>query len=197
MRRIARNAVIASAAFAAALGMTVTSASATSLATWTVTPGGSFTAVAENPTLTVPAATLDCASSHASGSLATGSGNPGEGIGTITTLTFEDCSVIGITFDVTTKSFPWSLDATAVSSVPNAIDGSITGVDASISGSGCVADFTGAVTGHYKNDTKELVINGGSLVASNADCLGLINDGDEALYEAVYAVSGGHTITQD
>jgi hypothetical protein len=197
VRRIAKNALIASAALTAALGMTVTSASATSLATWTVTPGGAFTAVATNPTLTVPAAALECASSHAGGSLATGVGNPGANIGTITSLTFEDCSVIGIPFDVTTGSFPWSLNVDGVSSVPNAVDGSITGVDASISGSGCTADFAGSVTGHYKNDTKQLVINSGTLVASNADCLGLINDGDEALYEAVYEVSGGHTITQD
>lgn len=197
MRRIARNALIATAALTAALGMTVTQASATSLVTWTVTPGGAFTAVATNPTLTVPAATLDCASSNASGSLVSGSGNAGDGIGTITSLTFEDCSVIGIPFDVTSKSFPWSLNATGVSAVPNAVDGSISGVDASISGSGCTADFAGTVTGHYKNDTKQLVINGGSLTASDADCLGLINDGDEALYEAVYAVSGGHTISPD
>ncbi|WP_246574595.1 hypothetical protein [Streptomyces genisteinicus] len=196
MRKFTRNASVAAAAAVAALGLTVTQASATSLDTWTVTPGGSFTATATNPTLTVPAATLECASSTASGSLETGSGNPGAGIGTITTLEFEDCSVIGITFEVTTAgSMP--LNVSGVSSVSNAVDGSITSVDAHVEGTACTADFTGQVTGYYKNDTKQLVINDGNLTASNADCLGVINDDDPALYEAVYAVSGGHTISLD
>ncbi|MCQ6551625.1 hypothetical protein NPS70_00180 [Streptomyces sp. C10-9-1] len=197
MRRLTRNAVTAAAAFAAALGMTATSASATSLATWTVTPGGAFTAHADNPTLSTPAATLQCVGSDAEGTLKTGSGHAGAGIGSITELTFTGCSVIGIPFDVTTASKPWSLNADAVSAVPGAIDGSISGVDATISGSGCTADFTGTVTGRYLNGTKRLVIDGGDLSASGADCFGLINDGDEALFEADYAVTGNHTITRD
>ncbi|MEV6399470.1 hypothetical protein AB0M39_32570 [Streptomyces sp. NPDC051907] len=190
--------MIATAALAAALGLTVTSASATSLATWTVTPGGGFTALAVNPTLSVPAATLQCASSAASGTLATGSGNAGANIGQIADLSFDQCSVAGIDFEVTSTGFPWGLNVSEVSaSDPDAVDGSITGVRAHISGSLCEADFTGSVTGYYKNGTKQLVINAGTLVASNADCLGLINDGDAALFEAAYDVTGNHTITKD
>lgn len=191
MRRFIRNAALVGTSAVAALGLAVTQASATSAAGWVVSPGGAFTAVAEYPTLSVPAAVLECASATATGTVASSSSND---VGDIATLTFDDCSVIGIPFEVTSNNTPWDLNALGVSSVPNAVDGSITGVDAGISGSGCTADFTGTATGHYKNDTKQLVIDGGTLVASNADCLGLINDDDPALFEATFDVSGGHTI---
>ncbi|MFF3286541.1 hypothetical protein [Streptomyces sp. NPDC003023] len=192
MRRFTRNAALVAASSVAALGLTVTQASATSAAGWAVSPGGAFTAVAQNPTLTVPAAVLECASATATGSVGSSSTND---VGDITSLTFEDCSVVGIPFDVQSKAFPWDLNALGVSAVPNAVDGSITGVEASVSGSGCTADFAGSVTGHYKNDTKQLVIDDGDLVASNANCFGMINDGDPALFEATFDVSGNHTIS--
>jgi hypothetical protein len=176
----------------AALGLAITQASATAAAGWVVSPGGAFTAVAQNPTLTVPAAVLECASATATGTVGSSGTND---VGDITSLTFEDCSAVGIPFEVQSKNFPWDLNALGVSAVPNAVDGSITGVDASISGSGCTADFAGSVTGHYKNDTKQLVIDDGDLVASNANCFGLINDGDPALFEATFDVSGNHTIS--
>ncbi|MCX4820595.1 hypothetical protein OG883_11865 [Streptomyces sp. NBC_01142] len=190
--------MIATAAFAAAVGLTVTSASATTLATWTVSPGGNFAAVAANPTLSVPSATLECASSDAAGTLKSGSGLDGNGIGDINNLGFTDCSVAGISFEVTTSSTPWKLNVSDVNpGNPDWVDGSISGVRAHISGFGCDADFSGDVTGHWENSTDKLVIDGGSLVASNASCLGIINDGDEALFEASYDVSPGQTITKD
>jgi len=190
--------MITTAAFAAAVGLTMTSASATAQATWTVTPGGAFTAVAANPTLSVPSTTLECESSDSAGTLKSGSGLDGAGIGDITSLGFTDCSVAGISFEVTTSGMPWKLNVSDVNATnPNWVDGSISGIKAHISGIGCDADFSGDVTGHFENDTSKLVIDGGSLVASIARCLGIINDGDEALFEAVYDVSPGQTITKD
>lgn len=185
--------MIAAAAFAASLGLAMTSASATAQAGWTVTPGGAFTASATEPTLSVPNAELTCDSSGAAGSLSSSATND---VGDITSLGFVNCSVIGIPFEVTTSGMPWDVNALGVNAGnPDWIDASITGVEAHISGSGCDADFAGTVTGHWENSTDKLVIDGGALVASNASCLGIINDGDEALFTASYSVTPGRTIS--
>jgi hypothetical protein len=190
--------VIAAAALVVSAGLTMTSASATAQATWTVTPGGAFTAVAAEPTLSVPNAELTCDSSSSGGMMQSGSGLDGNGIGDITNLGFTNCSVAGIPFEVTTSGMPWKLNVSDVNATnPDWVDGSITGVQAHISGTGCDADFAGTVTGHWENSTDKLVIDGGALVASNASCLGIINDGDEALFQASYAVTPGQTISKD
>ncbi|MFW6724362.1 hypothetical protein ACHZ98_30270 [Streptomyces sp. MAR4 CNY-716] len=44
MRRLTRSTAVVPAALVAAVGLTVSSASAASQATWTVSPGGAFTA---------------------------------------------------------------------------------------------------------------------------------------------------------
>lgn len=167
--------------------MTVSSASAGTLASWTVTPSGAFTAHADGPTLSVPAALLVCDSSDASGTLKPSSGD-GVKIGTIDDITFTDCNVGGIPFDVTMNLTPWYINAIA----PNGsnVDGSISGISAHISGIGCTADFTGTVYGDYNNSAGTLNVYGPTtdLVASNASCLGLINDGDEAVFDASYLV---------
>ncbi|MEV3853274.1 hypothetical protein AB0J38_02995 [Streptomyces sp. NPDC050095] len=198
MRRIARNTALAAAALGAALGLSVTQASATALATFTVSPGGSFNAAAGTTTLTVPAAELQCASSSASGSLKSGSGLAGDGIGNINALSFAGCNLAGIDFDVTTDpaSFPWKVNVSGMSSTDRA-DGTITGIRATISGFSCVATFSGSVTGWYQNSNHTLhVTGGGSLAAENdANCLGLISPGDHADFNGDYVLDGAHTIT--
>ncbi len=184
--------MVAAAAFAASLGLTMTSASATAQAGWTVTPGGAFTASATEPTLSVPNAELTCDSSAAGGSLASSATND---VGDITSLGFVNCSVIGIPFDVTTSGMPWQVNALGVNAGNSDwINASITGVQAHISGTGCDADFAGTVTGHWENSTDRLVIDGGALIASNASCLGIINDGDEALFVASYKLNSNQNI---
>lgn len=205
MRKFTKRAVVAAVAATAALGFSAASASATSAATWTVAPGGPFSASAANPTLSVPNATLTCDSSAASGSLKTGSGNAGAGIGSIGSLTFSGCSLAGISFNVTVSS-PLSINAQSVdSSHPNRVVGSVSGVKATISDPDglCTASFAGpgggnaTVTGYFDNTTHQLVINAGNLQATSADCLGLINPGDSATFDAAYSTSPAQTITAD
>jgi hypothetical protein len=203
VRKFTKRAAVAAVAATAALGFSAASASATSAVTWTATPGGSFSASAANPTLSVPNATLTCDSSAASGSLKTGSGNAGAGLGSISSLTFSGCSLAGISFNVTVSS-PLSLNALSVGA-SNRVLSSVSGVKATISDPDglCTASFAGpgggnaTVTGYFDNATHQLVVNAGNLQATSADCLGLINPGDAATFEAAYSTNPAQTITAD
>src|SRR5690348_1905382 len=63
-------------------------------ATWTVKPGGAITAKAGKTTLKDKntGSTLQCASSSGKGSVKSGSGLSGAGIGSITALSFNTCT---------------------------------------------------------------------------------------------------------
>ncbi|WP_392674098.1 hypothetical protein [Streptomyces sp. LN785] len=198
MNTLARRAAVVTAALGAAIGMTVSSASAGTTATWTVTPSGDYTAHADFPTLDVPLASLECDSSDVTAGTLQATSPDGVGIGDITNITFTNCSVAGIGFSVTMKATPWKINAVQ----PNAgnsdwVDGTVSSISAHISGIGCSADFTGKVYGRYQNDTGELVIDGSGtdLVASNASCLGLISNGNVASFNASYAVSTSPVIS--
>ncbi|WP_329125821.1 hypothetical protein [Streptomyces sp. NBC_01465] len=163
-----------------------------------MTPSGAYTAHADGPTLDVPLATLVCDSSDVTSGTLQGTSADGVGIGNIDNITFTTCDVGGIGFTVTMKATPWKINVSAVNSGnSNWVDGTVSSISAHIAGIGCSADFTGKVYGHYENDTKNLVIDGtgSDLVASGASCLGLINNGDVAHFNASYAVSTAPTIT--
>ncbi|MFD8570079.1 hypothetical protein [Streptomyces sp. NPDC059639] len=198
MRRFARNTAIATAALASALGLSISSASAGALATYTVTPGGAFTANATNPTMKVGSATLSCASSKATGTLKSGSGLAGAQLGSITGLTFTTCSVAGIPFTVTTTATvanPFYVNATGTTA--NHIDGNISNISATITGTGCNATFAGTTTGWYENTTKTLHVTGGGTLAAQAgaSCLGLFTAGSHADFVGNYVMTAQQTIT--
>ncbi|MFI7384977.1 hypothetical protein [Streptomyces sp. NPDC049813] len=198
MRRFARNTAIATAALASALGLSISSASAGALATYTVTPGGTYTANATSPKLKVGNTTLTCSTSQAKGKLKSGSGLAGAQIGTITSLTFSGCNVAGIAFTVTTTATattPFYINATGTTA--NHIEGNISGINASISGTGCHATFVGTTTGYYENTSNSLnTIGGGTLAAqSGASCLGLITGGAHADFTSKYVLTTTNTIT--
>lgn len=202
MRTIAKNTAIATAAFAAALGLSISSASATAQSTFTVSPGGNWSATSTNTELSVSGSVLTCDTSTASGTLKSGSGLAGDGIGSITGITFGsgdpgDCSFAGIDFEVTATNLPWALNVSGPNAGdPDAVDGSITGIKASISGTLCTATFEGSVTGKYKNGTHTLSLDGGgTLAATAANCLGLINVGNHASFTGDYVVTPAQTIT--
>ncbi|MEO3765618.1 hypothetical protein [Streptomyces sp. B5E4] len=193
----------------AAAGFTVSSASATAQATWTVSPGGPFTAHSGNTQLAVPNAVLTCTDSDADGTLKSGSGLDGAGIGDIDNLTFTNCSVAGILFTVDTSSaLPWKLNVTGPDpNNANRVLGSISGIVAKIADPDgiCTATFAGpsgptapgTVTGYYDNGTDQLVIQDGNLTAHNANCLGIINNGDHAAFTGNYDVTPAQSITLD
>lgn len=192
MNTLARRAAIIVTAGAAALGMAITSASAGTTSSWSATPSGPYTAHADGPTLDVPAASLECDSSDVTGGTINATSADGTNMATIDDITFTDCTVGGLDFDVSMSVSPWTINVTgANSSNANRVDGNVTGISAHIEGFSCSADFTGKVYGYYDNSAGDLVIDGSGteLVASNADCLGLINDDDVASFNAAFHVN--------
>ncbi|WP_224756149.1 hypothetical protein [Streptomyces sp. col6] len=191
MNTLARRAAIIATAASAALGMAATSASAGATASWSATPNGAYTASATSPTLTVPAATLTCASSSVTAGNVAATSATGANMATIGTIGFTSCSVGGISFTVSMTATPWTINVTGVDPAnANRVKGNVTGISAHISGFGCAADFKGKAYGYYDNSTGRLVIDGSGteLKASNANCLGLINNGDVASFKASYLV---------
>jgi len=169
--------------------------------TWKVSPGGKVTGSATKPTLkdTKSGTTLTCASSSTTATLKSGS-NP---IGSISALSFKTCTgPVGLTFTVKLNGLPYKLNANSESS--GVVKGTITGIKAVLSGSGCTADVDGTsassagqVTGTYTNSTGVLKVSGGNLHIWNVNgCFGLIANGDPSTYSASYKITPKQTITE-
>jgi hypothetical protein len=196
--------LLTTAAAALTIGLGASQAVA---ATWTVKPGGAITATSGTTTLkdTSTGNSLTCKSSKSTATLKSGSGLSGTGIGSIKTATFSTCTgPLGLTFTVTSGHLPWHLNAVSYSS--GVTHGTITGIHATLTGSGCsaIVDGTGAtanngkVSGTYTNSTHVLKIltTGGNLHIYNVSgCLGLIHSGDGSTFTANYSVSPAQTIT--
>lgn len=201
MRRISplsKGSLIAGVAVAAALGFAASPASAAG--TWTVTGGGSFTAKSTNTVLTdtKTGTQLKCTTANASASAANGTGLSGTGVASISAASWSGCSgPLGITFNVTAQNLPWLVNAASYSG--GVTTGTLTNVEAHISGLGCTADFRGASSTtpatldvKYTNSTHTLTLLGtGNLHAYNVSgtCLGLINNNDAATYKGDYVLS--------
>jgi hypothetical protein len=202
--------LVMSAALAGLIGLGAGSAIAATgsgtTATWTVKPGGAITAKAGVTTLTdtKTGSKLTCQSSSGKGSLKSGSGLSGTGIGSISALSFSTCTgPLNLTFTVKTTHFPWHLNALSFSS--GVTTGTITGIHATLTGPGCsaVVDGTGPtadngkVTAKYSNGTGKLTTTGaGNLHAYNVNgCAGLIHSGDTTSFKGSYTVSPKQTIT--
>lgn len=201
MRKIStltKGTLVTGAAFAAALALAASPASAAG--TWSVAGGGSITAVSTNTLLTDTSTgvQLKCVTSDATGSAADGTGLAGDGLASITGVTWDSCTgPLNIQFDVTADNTPWQINATSYSN--GVTTGTLTGVEANTSGLGCTADFGGASAGTpatldvtYTNATHTLTLLGtGDLHAYNVSgtCLGLLNSGDPASYVGDYVVS--------
>jgi hypothetical protein len=198
-----------SAALAGVLGLGAGSAIAAThaiTATWTVKPGGAITAKAGKTTLTDKStgSVLTCTSSAGKGTVKKGSGLGGANLGSITTLTFSNCTgPLSLKFTVHTTHFPWHLNAKSFAG--GVTTGTITGIHATLSGPSCTAvvDGTGAsanngsVTAKYSNGTGKLTTTGaGNLHVYNVNgCAGLIHTGDASSFKGSYAVSPHQTIT--
>jgi hypothetical protein len=206
----AGSALVMSAALAAVLALSASSAIAATntgvAATWTVKPGGAITAKAGVTTLkdTRTGSVLTCQSSSGKGTVKSGKGLSGTGIGSISALSFNTCTgPLNLTFTVKTTHFPWHLNALSFSS--GVTTGTITGIHATLSGPSCSAavDGTGAtanngkVTAKYSNSTGKLTTTGaGNLhIYHVSGCAGLIGNGDGSSFKGSYTISPKQTIT--
>jgi len=97
----------------------------------------------------------------------------------------------------------WNLQADSYASATGVTSGRITDVSAHVAspdGTSCVFDVTGSVNATFTNSNQQLAINPDpTLNISNVvGCFGLINENDQASFQAIYAVSsasGNVTIT--
>jgi hypothetical protein len=196
---------------AAAASVIVLAAAPALAATWTVKPGGSFTGTATKAVVTdsTKGLSVTCTGATATGSLKSGSGLVGTGIGTVTSLAFSGCAVGSITVSVTlTGTMP--LNATAYNSTKKVatifitkIHGSFTvsaiSCSATIDGTGATA-HNGKVKTKFSNgtDTLKALATGGNLhlynVSSGCSAAGVAN-GDAVNWTAGYKLSPKQTIT--
>jgi len=207
MRKHLTAVLLSSGVAALATGAGTATAVATTASTWTIKPGGAVTGSAGKTTLkdTKSGTVLTCASSATKATLKKGKGqvNP---IGKITSVTFANCTgPAGLNFTATTSAsaaHPWKLNGTSFSG--GVTHGNITGITASLSGSGCTATVAGAkatspgkVTGSYSNKTHVLSVSGGNLHVWNVSsgCLGLINRGDPSTFVGRYTIKPAQVIT--
>lgn len=180
------------AALSAAMALTATSASATNQSSYVVTPGGAFSGHSDGY-VNWPLMTLYCTTTDVAGSLVP---NPsGNVIGTVNTVAISGCNLAGLTYTFTLTSGARPLTATgAVAGRPDWVGVSVSGLVFRMTGIGCTATFGGNLTGHYENDTGRLVIDGSTMTASAANCLGLILAGDPTVLGADYAITPHQTI---
>jgi hypothetical protein len=169
-----------------------------------VSPAGKITASAGKTTLTdtKTGAVLTCASSSSSGTI---NAEADPTVGTITALTFSNCTgPLGLTFMVTNSNFPWKLTASAFSSSTGVTTGKISGIKSLLSGPSCSANVAGTtattpgtvkVTYTNSSGVLKVLTTGGTLHVWNVSgCAGLINSGDPTTFSGSYTISPKQTV---
>ena len=207
-RRLSRRILVIGGATALTIGATAGAALALAI-TFSITPGGNISASAGTTTLTDTngGSKVTCTSSKSTGTLKTGHGISGANLGSIKTLTFNNCTgPLSLTFTVTNSHFPWTLHGTAFNATSGVTTGTITGIHSKLTAAGCsaVVDGTGATANNgkvkvtYTNGTGKLKVltTGGNLHVYNVSgCAGLIHSGDATTFSGTYTVSPKQKIT--
>ena len=206
-RRYARSLVaVPAAVLAVTLGVTA----ALAATTWTVRPGGplSLTSGTLTFTDTKTRSNFTCTSSRSSGTLKSGSGLSGTRIGSLTAISFTNCTnPLGIRFFLMAADLPWHVNFSAYNATTGVAAGSISHIHINVSSPGCgaVIDGTSAVAGDgivkvsYTNSTAKLKARttGGNLhFYSVTGCAGLFLSGDPVTVSAAtFTVSPKQAIT--
>lgn len=207
MRRSLGAAAFTSVVAALSLGLSATAAQAATI-TWTVTPGGAIAGSAGTTTLTDSTSGLKviCTSSSLAGSLKSGSGLKGKGIGRVTSIAFNNCTVDSLTLSVSTGTVAFPLNAKSYVSTSRVVRGSISGIHFAVSSSVCgfTVDGTsgtadnGTVKVSYANSSHALKIlpKKSTLHIYNVTgCLGAVSSGDAVSISASYKITPAQTIT--
>ena len=200
MRRRLTTVLLGSGA-ALALGLGTTAAMASNIAaTWTVSPGGAASASGSGQVKDASTGTVaKCTTISIGGTLKSGSGLPGAGIGTLTTASFSGCTIGTIGVNVAVHGLPWKLNAASYNATTGVTTGSISGIDLVATATGCSATLDGTAAGAnngttkatYTNSTGKIkLVGSGNLHAyAVSGCFGLVNNGD------VQKASGTLTVT--
>lgn len=200
------KALITSAATAAVIGMAVAPAFATA-GTWSVKPGGATTGTAGKTVITDTTAgqSVTCTSSVAKGTLKHGTGLSGAGLGTVTSLAFKGCTILGQTVGVTiTGKMP--LNGTSYNATTKVASMTITKIHGtlSVASLGCSTTVDGtSATAHngmvkatFTNgtDTLKVLTTGSNLHLYNNTCP-VISSGDAVNFTGSYKFAPKQTIT--
>ena len=155
---------------------------------WTVSPGGSFTGHAGTTELadtTTGTGAILCASSSLRGTLKSGSGLAGAGIGSIKAMSFR-----GGCFPLTAGLLPWKINAKSYQPVAGATVGTITGVHLRFTDP-TFCDFSADGTGRL-----QILRTGSTLhIYSVKSCGGAFHDGDTAALSSISMITPVQTIT--
>jgi len=206
MRRSLSAAALGSMAVALTIGLSATASQAATAMTWTVTPGGAITGSAGTTILkdTTAGLTVTCTSSSATGTLKSGTGLKGAGIGTVTSLAFNSCTVDGISLSISTGTVAYPLNAKSFTA--GVTGGTVTGIHFTVSSSVCgfTVDGTsatannGSVRTRYTNSSHVLKIipkHSTLHIYNVSGCFGLVSNGDAASVSTSYTVTPAQTIT--
>lgn len=209
MRRGAAVALLTAATAILAIGPGVTPSFASAARTWTVTPGGDAVATSGVIVLkdTKTGRKGTCASSKVSGTIKAGSGLPGTGIGSVTSAAFHTCTgPAGVRFTVTASGLPWQINLSAYDPDTGVVHGTVSHIRVVLSGQACSAvvnatnatTANGAVRAAYTDGTGTLkfLAAGGDLHFYDVKgCAPLLNNGDPAVFRAVYTITPRQIIT--
>jgi len=197
------TAILVSGGAAAAIGLGTTAALASSInATWTVSPGGSITSSGSGQVKdSTTGTTAKCTSISLNGTLKSGSGLSGTGLGSVTSASFSGCTIGTIGVNVAVHGLPWSLNALKYNSTSGVTTGNVKGIDLVATTTGCSATLDGTAAGAnngvtgitYTNSTGKIKLTSGSGANLHSwgvvGCFGLVNNGD------VQKASGTLTVT--
>lgn len=191
---------------AAFVVVSATSSFATTATTFKVSPGGAISGSAGTTTLsdTTSGLAVTCKTSTLTGSLKSGSGLAGAGIGTVTNVAFNNCSVDGLTLSISTGTVAWPLNVT--SSKSGVTKGTISKIHFAVTSSECSAVIDGssgtakngkiAITYTNKTATLKILTTGSTLhIYDVQGCLGAISNKDHATVSGSYKVKPAQTIT--
>ncbi len=201
MRKRAASVLFTAAAAAALMGMSVVPALASTHLTVKVSGGGSYTAKAGKTVLADKGVSVTCTSSKASGKIANGThrGTAPVKVGTAAKLSFSGCSgPLGAVATVI-HSTPYAVKANSKTNRKGQTDAIITGVNVSVSMTGCSFTVTGSAVGFYSNKNHTLnmtpklpvkPVKKAQLTVSNVvGCATLVSNGDHPTYVATYKIS--------
>jgi hypothetical protein len=148
---------------------------------------------------------LSCTSSKLAGSLKSGKGLPGKGLGTVTSVAFNNCTVLSVTISLSSGKVAWKLNASSYNSRTGTTSGTISGMHLAVKSRVCSAVVDGtSATAHngmvnvsYSNKTHVLKIlpQGNLHVYKVSGCGGAISNGDAGTVTGSYKVSPVQKIT--
>jgi hypothetical protein len=216
MRKRVGSVLFTAASAAAVVGLSVGPALAATTLTVKVSHGGSYKAASSGNTILTDgsgatAIHVTCTKSAASGKLArtTDKGKAPLKIGTAAKLSFSKCTGPLGPLTTTVNKTPYAVEANSKTSNKGKTKGDtaaiISGVDVTVSQTGCSFKVTGSAPGYYSNSKHELIMTPKSPVKGLAKaqltigdvsgCLGVIVDGQHPTYAATYKISPKAVIT--